>query len=86
MKAIYVSRGWTFRYTHDLEELFTNLRAKGVSALDQVLEAVILTGYAFEARYPGMGDPILEGEYEEALALAEGVVSWAEGQVHNKNP
>lgn len=28
LKAIYVGRGWRFRYVHDLDELLTGLREK----------------------------------------------------------
>jgi HEPN domain-containing protein len=37
-----------------------------------------LTSYAFEARYPGVGEPVSEEEYKQALSLAEKVVRWAE--------
>ena len=35
-----------------------------------------------ESRYPGAGfREVAESDYREALALAEAVVSWAEGQL-----
>jgi len=37
----------------------------------------ILTGYAVDTRYPGMYEPVSEGEYKEALNLAVGVFEWA---------
>lgn len=30
LKAVYQHHGWTFRYTHDLEELVTGLESKGL--------------------------------------------------------
>ncbi len=32
LKAVYVSRGWTFRYIHDLEELITGLQQGGIGS------------------------------------------------------
>jgi HEPN domain-containing protein len=37
-----------------------------------------LTSYAFEARYPAVGEPVGEEEYKQALGLAERVVRWAD--------
>lgn len=81
LKALYVFRGWTFRYTHDLEKLITDLRKKGLSIPDEVQESVTLTGYAFEARYPGVADPVTQAEYTRAVTLAERMVEWALTQV-----
>lgn len=38
----------------------------------------MLASYAFEARYPGLGEPVTEDEYQRASELAQGVVRWAE--------
>ncbi len=77
LKAIYLDRGWTFPYIHDLEKLLAGLRENGLEAPQAVGQAVVLTSYAFEARYPGLGEPITEGECKRAVALAETVVEWA---------
>lgn len=84
LKSIYVYHAWSFRYVHDLEELITGLRQNGLAVPEDVQEAVILTSYAFEARYPGVGEPVGEEEYKQALGLAEKVVGWAELQVEGK--
>ncbi len=44
-------------------------------------EAVALTDFAVEARYPGTAEEVTEEEYHETLALAEQVVRWAAGQI-----
>lgn len=79
LKAIYQHRGLLFRYTHDLEELGKGLEDHGVSIPFVVKEAVILTRYAFETRYPGPFEPVTIAEYQEAVHLATAVVAWAEG-------
>lgn len=81
LKAVFLHRGWAFRYVHDLEELITGLRRNGLSLPEDVEEAVALTTYAFEARYPGLAEPVTETEYETALQQAATVVRWAESEV-----
>jgi HEPN domain-containing protein len=78
LKAVYQSRGLPFRYTHDLEELGKGLEDGGIEIPSEVKEAIVLTRYAVETRYPGTVEPITEEEYLEAISLAEGVVAWAE--------
>ena len=77
VKSVYLRFAWAFRYVHDLEELMTGLRQHGLVVPAEVEEAVVLTNYAFEARYPGLG---------EAVALAERVVQWAEPFLESKFP
>jgi len=43
-----------------------------------VRDAVELTEYAVEARYPGPFEPVTEEEWSRAVLLASQVVSWAE--------
>ena len=77
IKAIYVRHGLTFRYTHDLGELMASLRKAGIKVPPEVTGASILTGYAWEARYPGTSEPVTEEEYREAVSMVEKVVKWA---------
>jgi HEPN domain-containing protein len=81
LKAIYLDRGWTFRYVHDVEKLLTGLRENGLKVPGTVGQAVLLTGYAFEARYPGLGEPVTEGDHKRALRLARAVLRWAESVI-----
>lgn len=81
LKSVYVKYGWTFRYVHDLDELITGLKTHGVDVPMSVLEAVSLTPYAFEARYPSFSEPLTEEEYRQAVEIAEHVVEWAAGIV-----
>ena len=81
LKALYLSRGWVFRYVHDLEELITGLRQHSLAIPAEIEDVVVLTSYAFEARYPSLGEPVTEEEYRQALNLAERVVHWVESLV-----
>ena len=78
IKAVYQHKGFLFRYTHDLEELGKKLEDSGIPIPAVVKDAVILTRYASETRYPGFSEPVTEKEYQEAVCLAQGVVAWAE--------
>lgn len=84
IKAVHIHHGWTFRYVHDMEELITGLRQEGLEVPKKVEEVVALTTFAFEARYPGPGEPVSEEEYQDALAIAEAVVRWAESLMEKK--
>ena len=46
-----------------------------------VEEAEFLTSFAWEARYPGLGEPVTADEHEEALRRAQDVVTWAEKEL-----
>jgi len=81
LKAVYRHYGWVFEYTHDLEELIAGLEGQGLAVPPEVKGAVALTGFAWESRYPGLGEPVTVEEYREALRLCECVVAWAESQI-----
>ena len=85
LKAVYLYCSWTFRYVHDLEELITGLRQNGLRVPEAVEDAVVLTSYAFEARYPGLAEPVSEEEYRQAIELAQTVVRWAEQIIEQGN-
>jgi len=42
-----------------------------------LVEAATLTEYAVGYRYPGEADPVTEGEYRQALQIANETVQWA---------
>jgi len=81
IKAVYRSRGRPFRYTHDIEDLLDGLKREGVAIPSQVEGASDLTSFAWETRYPGVGESIDEHGYRVALRQAEAVVAWAEGLI-----
>jgi HEPN domain-containing protein len=78
LKAVYQKRGLYFKFVHDIDELENGLAQNGLRIPPMVRQAIVLTRYAFEARYPGPYEPATEHEYQVALALAEAVVLWAE--------
>lgn len=77
LKAVYVRHGLRFQYTHDLDELITDLERAGIPIPPEVRDVVVLTAYAWEARYPGVSEPVTKEEHREAVMMAERVVDWA---------
>jgi hypothetical protein len=55
-----------------------------LSVLEDVQNAASLTDYAVLTRYPGDLEPVNEEEYQEALRLAEAVLSWAERSIQSR--
>ena len=63
LKAIYQHFGKYFRYTHDLDELITGLRNVGIIISIEITDAALLASFAWEARYPGLSEPVTEEEF-----------------------
>ncbi len=76
-----IFRGIQFPYTHDLRRLLSMLGSAGEKISEQVCKADALTDYAGELRYQVFDEPVSEQDYEDAIAIAESVVAWAEGIV-----
>ena len=55
IKALLIHLDTPFPFTHDLTDLLTRVKRQDVSIPDKVREASILTEYAVETRYPGVG-------------------------------
>ena len=78
VKAVFLSLGHSFPYTHNIRELLELLERKKCPVPEPVWEAHKLTEYATSGRYPGGIEAVTPKEYEEAIRLAERVVDWAE--------
>jgi HEPN domain-containing protein len=86
IKAIFIQRGETFPYSHDLDRLLRLLERNGVSIPKYVKEAKELTQFAHELRYPGMADPVKLREYRRAVRIATAVLRWAERYAARQDP
>ena len=78
LKAVSIHNGIAFRYTHDLDELIIDLKKTGIEIPPDIERATVLTVFAWEARYPGTGEPVTGDEYTEAVIMAQSVVEWVE--------
>ncbi len=81
IKGVYRAHQREFRYTHDIAALLNGLKGEGIEIPEELQEAVELTGFARQARYPGTREPTTEAEYRRAVTQAEAVVHWAESLV-----
>ncbi len=81
LKALLIHRGIRFPYVHDLAELLGLVEQAGQEVPSRVRQAARLTRYAVVTRYPGLLEPVTREQYEEAVALAEEVVRWAQGVI-----
>jgi hypothetical protein len=57
------------------------LKKHGIDIPPEIDEAIVLTIFAWETRYPGMGEPVTEEEYKEAVQYADATVTWAEKEI-----
>jgi HEPN domain-containing protein len=80
VKAVLVHLGIEFPKTHSVERL-TDLLPPLIARCPALLSADGLTVYATVLRYPGAHEAVSEGEFREALRLAQAIVAWAERSV-----
>ena len=84
IKAVLLHQIVPFPYTHELSDLLTLVERGDEPVPQTVKEAVRLTPFAAEARYPGPQEPVTRNEYESAVATAEAVIRWAEERLLGK--
>lgn len=84
LKAVLIAHKVQIPRSHDLAELLTVLEQVGLVPPPTVYDAVQLTVYAVSARYPGIGEPVTEDEYDMAVGLATKVVLWARTEVYGE--
>jgi HEPN domain-containing protein len=80
LKAVFVSRKIPYQYTHDINALLSGLEQQGVEIPLPLWDAVTLTSFASDTRYPGTATPVTKDEYHAAVRLAQEILSWAEEQ------
>jgi len=61
--------------------LLNGLQQQGMTIPPEIHEAQRLSVYATLARYPGLTAPATPAHYDEAIKIAQDVVSWAESLV-----
>lgn len=78
IKAVLIKHNIDFPYTHNIAELLTLLQKSGYELTEFLKQSAGLTVYAVLTRYPHISPPVEQDEYEQAIAIAEKVVHWAE--------
>lgn len=84
LKALLIHIGIPFRFVHDIGELLNLLKKADIDMPQKVLDAVELTEFAVEARYPGPFESVTEEEATRAIDLAAAVVEWVRDQLPGK--
>ncbi len=79
MKAVLVSCGDEFPWTHDLRHLMDRLEGIATPLPDSLCEVRTLAPWAVEFRYGETIDDQLDRE--QALMLARDIIAWAEAAV-----
>ncbi len=85
IKAVLLHRGIRFPYVHDIQVLLSILYGEGHDVPPAVWEAVTLTPFAVQARYPSIASDVTEQQYVDALHVADAVVAWCSGMVNSAN-
>ena len=78
IKALLVRQQVGFPKTHAIGELLTLVQQSGIEVPSPIRESALLTDYAVVTRYPGSAEDVTRAQYEQAVALAERVVRWAD--------
>jgi HEPN domain-containing protein len=76
IKAVLIHRDIEFPFIHNLLTLLKLLEDSGEYIPPTVQQAEDLTPFAVLTRYPG-ADPVSQSEYEDAVTIAETVLTWA---------
>jgi HEPN domain-containing protein len=83
IKAVLLFRKIRFPYVHDIQVLLSTLLSEGHDVPKEVWEAMTLTPFAVEARYPSIASDVTEEQYIAALQVADAVVAWASALVNS---
>ena len=81
IKGVFIRRGESFPFIHDLETLLGLLEKNGLKIPKYVWEAEELSEFAAKTRYPGSGGPVTLRKYRRAVLIATAVPRWAEREI-----
>ncbi|MCX5971797.1 MAG: HEPN domain-containing protein [Coprothermobacterota bacterium] len=83
LKAVLLYYTGSFPYIHDLAELVFRIQQAGITVPQSICDAVALTEYAVEGRYPSFDEPTSREQRDEAVAQAQCVLEWSETLIGN---
>ena len=80
LKGLLTYFGAEPKFTHNIEVLLGEL--KGHTGIpEHVKDAVQLTNYAVQTRYPGEYDAVTKEEHEKSIKLARDCLDWVEAVI-----
>lgn len=77
LKGLLIYYGVEPEFTHNIGILLNELE-KFTEISENIREAMDLTNYAVQTRYPGEYDDITKEEYEKAVKIAKSCLDWVE--------
>ena len=77
LKGLLIYYGVEPEFTHNIGRLLNELE-KFTEIAENIREAMDLTNYAVQTRYPGEYDDITKEEYEKAVKIAKSCLDWVE--------
>jgi len=84
LKGLLIYYGVEPEFTHNIEILLNKLKAFA-DIPENIKEAVQLTIYAVQTRYPGEYDEITKEEYEKSVKMAKDCLNWIENKLTGKS-
>jgi HEPN domain-containing protein len=84
LKGLLIYYGVEPDFTHNIEILLNKLKAF-TDIPENIKEAVRLTIYAVQTRYPGEYDEITKEEYEKSVKMAKDCLTWIENEITEKD-
>jgi len=75
LKGLLIYFGVEPEYTHNIGVLLNEL-GKYTEITGNIKDAMKLTNYAVQTRYPGAYEDITKAEYEEAVKIAKDCLDW----------
>ena len=79
-KGLLIYYGVEPEFTHNIGILLFELE-KHTEITENIKDAMDLTNYAVQTRYPGSYDDVTKGEYENALKIAKDCLDWVENKI-----
>jgi HEPN domain-containing protein len=80
LKGLLIYYGREPEFTHNIEILLKEIR-NFTPIPENIKEAVQLTNYAVQTRYPGEYEEITKEEYEDSIKIATLCLDWVENKI-----
>ena len=80
LKGLLIFYGIEPEFTHNIEILLKEIK-KFTDIPENIKDAVLLTNYAVQTRYPGEYDEVTKEEYEKSIKIAKDCLNWVENKI-----
>jgi HEPN domain-containing protein len=80
LKGLLIYFGVEPEFTHNIEILLKEIK-KFTDIPENIKQAIKLTKYAVQTRYPGEYDEITKEEYKQSIKIAKDCLCWVENKI-----